>query len=135
MVDNSKIKNLHLLNNRELTNDELIGLKVKEARVLAGMSMLALGKELGVTFQQIQKYEKGLNRISAGALSKISVIVNQPIQFFFKDVSNGKISSPVNSDLCSEDEVSSVLDNYKGIKKQSIRTSLGKIIEELKKRS
>jgi transcriptional regulator with XRE-family HTH domain len=51
-----------------------------------GMSQEKLGEEIGLTFQQIQKYEKGSNRISASRLYQISRILNVPVQYFFEDV-------------------------------------------------
>ncbi len=50
------------------------------------MSQKTLGHHLGVTFQQIQKYEKGLNRVSAGRLKEISDILDVPIAFFYADI-------------------------------------------------
>ncbi len=47
------------------------------------MSQKTLGQHLGVSFQQIQKYEKGLNRVSAGRLKEISDILNVPLAFFY----------------------------------------------------
>ncbi len=54
---------------------------------MLGMSQKQLGSQLGVTFQQIQKYEKGLNRIGAGRLQEIADILNVPISFFYADLS------------------------------------------------
>lgn len=51
--------------------------------MLIGMSQERLGELLGLTFQQIQKYEKGVNRIGSGRLFEISQILNVPIQYFF----------------------------------------------------
>ena len=53
-------------------------------RMLIGMSQEKLGNALGLTFQQVQKYEKGTNRISASRLQQISETLNIPLSFFFK---------------------------------------------------
>lgn len=58
-------------------------------RMLIGMSQEKLGENLDVTFQQIQKYEKGTNRISASRLFDISRILDVPVQFFFDDIKDG----------------------------------------------
>ena len=50
------------------------------------MSQEKLGESLGITFQQIQKYEKGTNRVGASRLQNISSILNVPVSFFFEDV-------------------------------------------------
>jgi transcriptional regulator with XRE-family HTH domain len=63
--------------------DAHVGSRVLLAGVLIGMSQSALANALGLTFQQIQKYEKGINRIGAGRLLEISRLVNQPIMFFY----------------------------------------------------
>lgn len=55
-------------------------------RILSGMSQERLGEEIGLTFQQIQKYEKGSNRISASRLYQIACILNVPVQYFFEDI-------------------------------------------------
>ncbi|SSZ39375.1 Helix-turn-helix [Bartonella grahamii] len=51
-----------------------------------GLSQKELGSHLGVSFQQIQKYEKGLNRVSAGRLQEIANILEVPITFFYTDI-------------------------------------------------
>jgi transcriptional regulator with XRE-family HTH domain len=61
-----------------------IASKIKAARVESGMSQEALGKHLGVTFQQIQKYEKGVNRITLDRLQIIAEKVGRPITYFFE---------------------------------------------------
>ncbi len=63
-------------------NDISIGRKIRFKRAMLGMSQKKLGSQLGVTFQQIQKYEKGSNRIGAGRLQEIADILNVPIAFF-----------------------------------------------------
>ncbi len=63
-------------------NDISIGRKIRFKRTMLGMSQKQLGSQLGVTFQQIQKYEKGSNRIGAGRLQEIADILNVPISFF-----------------------------------------------------
>ena len=62
-----------------------IGKQLQIARSLAGLSQDHLGELIGVTFQQIQKYEKGLNRISASRLYELAQILEQPINSFFDD--------------------------------------------------
>ena len=54
-------------------------------RVLMGMSQEKLGDQLGVTFQQVQKYEKGMNRIGASRLQHASRALEVPVEFFFRD--------------------------------------------------
>ncbi len=64
--------------------DKHVGSRVRMRRVLIGMSQEKLGEALGLTFQQVQKYEKGLNRIGASRLQQISKTLNVPPSFFFE---------------------------------------------------
>jgi transcriptional regulator with XRE-family HTH domain len=63
--------------------DRHVGTRVRMRRILLGMSQEKLGEALGLTFQQIQKYEKGTNRIGASRLQQISTTLNVPPAFFF----------------------------------------------------
>ena len=62
-----------------------VGQRLKQQRILQGISQESLAKQLGITFQQIQKYENGTNRISASKLYELSQILKTPIQFFFEN--------------------------------------------------
>lgn len=66
--------------------DVHVGARVKFRRVALGMSQEKLGRLLGLTFQQVQKYEKGANRIGASRLFAISRVLDAPIQFFFEEM-------------------------------------------------
>lgn len=59
-------------------------------RMLLGISQEKLGQMLGLTFQQVQKYEKGVNRIGASRLLEISRVLDVPVQFFFEDAPSEK---------------------------------------------
>jgi transcriptional regulator with XRE-family HTH domain len=61
-----------------------IGQKIRALRVAKGVSQTTLGDGLGVTFQQVQKYERGANRVSAGRLQKIAEMLDTPITFFYE---------------------------------------------------
>ena len=65
--------------------DTHVGSRVRLRRMLLGMSQERLGDSLGLTFQQVQKYEKGVNRISASRLFQIVKILDVPVQFFFEE--------------------------------------------------
>ena len=66
--------------------DVHVGERVRAGRTLIGMSQTELGKHVGLTFQQIQKYEKGMNRIGAGRLWRFSLILGRPISWFFEGI-------------------------------------------------
>lgn len=65
--------------------DTHVGGRVRLRRTMLGMSQDKLADSLGLTFQQIQKYEKGVNRIGASRVFEISRVLGVPIQFFFDD--------------------------------------------------
>lgn len=69
--------------------DQHVGSRVRLRRMLLGMSQERLGDSMGLTFQQVQKYEKGVNRIGASRLFQISKILDVPIQFFFEEAPQG----------------------------------------------
>lgn len=62
-----------------------VGSRIRLRRTMMGMSQEKLGESLGITFQQIQKYEKGTNRVGASRLQNISSILTVPVSFFFED--------------------------------------------------
>jgi transcriptional regulator with XRE-family HTH domain len=62
-----------------------VGSRVRLRRNMLGMSQEKLGESLGITFQQIQKYEKGTNRVGASRLQAIATILGVPVSFFFED--------------------------------------------------
>jgi transcriptional regulator with XRE-family HTH domain len=64
--------------------DVQVGNRVRIRRMLIGMSQERLGDLLGLTFQQVQKYEKGVNRIGAGRLFEVARILNVPVNFFYE---------------------------------------------------
>jgi transcriptional regulator with XRE-family HTH domain len=61
--------------------------------MLVGMSQERLGELLGLTFQQVQKYEKGINRIGAGRLFEVASILSVPVGFFYEDMEAGSQSA------------------------------------------
>ena len=67
--------------------DVHVGSRVRLRRTLLGMSQEKLGDAIGLTFQQVQKYENGTNRVGAGRLQQISHILQVPVTFFFHDAS------------------------------------------------
>lgn len=66
--------------------DAYVGAQIKKRRTVVGMSQTELANRLGITFQQVQKYEKGANRVGSSRLYEISEILGVPIQSFFEGV-------------------------------------------------
>ena len=72
---------------RPNATDVYVGSKVRMRRKMLGLSQEKLGERLGITFQQIQKYEKGTNRVGASRLQAMAQALDVPISFFFPDQS------------------------------------------------
>ncbi|AWI90338.1 transcriptional regulator [Methylobacterium sp. DM1] len=68
---------------RATEQDRIVGLRIQTLRKAKGMSQGELGKAVGVSFQQIQKYENSTNRVGAGRLSKIAEVLRVPVSNFF----------------------------------------------------
>lgn len=66
-----------------------VGSRIRLRRNMLGMSQEKLGEHLGITFQQIQKYEKGTNRVGASRLQAIASILQVPVSFFFQEAGGG----------------------------------------------
>jgi transcriptional regulator with XRE-family HTH domain len=92
--------------------DRHVGSRVRMRRILLGMSQEKLGEALELTFQQVQKYETGMNRISASRLQQISTALNAPPAFFFDGAPVADATSstePVASDAVGPSNSSYVL--------------------------
>ena len=76
-----------LLNGQPNPIDAYVGSRVRKRRIMLGMSQQRLAKELSVTFQQIQKYEKGWNRIGASRLWDFAQVLGVDVGFFYEDLS------------------------------------------------
>ncbi|KQZ12765.1 MULTISPECIES: helix-turn-helix domain-containing protein [unclassified Mesorhizobium] len=74
--------------------DVHVGSRIRLRRNMLGMSQEKLGEKLGITFQQIQKYEKGTNRVGASRLQAIASILGVPVAFFFEDAPGQEASGP-----------------------------------------
>ncbi len=91
--------------------DVHVGARVRLRRTLLGMSQEKLGEAIGLTFQQVQKYERGANRIGSSRLYDLSRVLDVPIGFFFDDMpADVAASSPGQSRGMAEDPVSYELD-------------------------
>ncbi len=99
--------------------DVHVGGRVRLRRSMLGMSQDKLGESLGLTFQQIQKYEKGVNRIGASRLFEIAHILGVPVQFMFEDydVATGRAYGFSESGAEDEDSaaVTSLLNSPEGV--------------------
>ena len=79
----AKVLDKHVRARRADNRDAEVGRRVRSRRLECRLSQTELADRIGVTFQQVQKYEKGVNRIGAGRLQRISEALEVPISFFF----------------------------------------------------
>lgn len=112
--------------------DKSIGMRLKVRRSILGISQDKLASSLGVTFQQVQKYEKGANRISASTLYKISKILNIPINYFFDSLDSSNFfvcenttkEYEISSEVLSKKETYDLLKNYYKIENLAVRKKI-----------
>ena len=78
--------------------DRHVGTRLRVRRMMLGMSQTDIGDAIGVTFQQMQKYESGVNRIGAGRLHQIAGLLGVPVTFFFDDTPAKAGSLPAKDD-------------------------------------
>jgi transcriptional regulator with XRE-family HTH domain len=77
--------------------DREVGRRIRLRRQELGVSQTKLGDALKVSFQQVQKYEKGINRVSAGRLQQIAHVLQVPIMFFYDDLGKGGSGSEIST--------------------------------------
>lgn len=95
--------------------DVHVGSRIRLRRNMIGMSQEKLGELLGITFQQIQKYEKGSNRVGASRLQAISSILSVPVAFFFEDAPGQQPSAAGFGEETSANYVVDFLNSAEGL--------------------
>jgi transcriptional regulator with XRE-family HTH domain len=114
--------------------DRHVGRRVRMRRLMLDMSQEGLGYVLGVTFQQVQKYEKGVNRISASRLHLLSQILQVPIPFFFEEVPGGangaSVTSPDVNEFLSTSEGLALAGAFMRISNAKLRQAIVNLAED-----
>jgi transcriptional regulator with XRE-family HTH domain len=120
--------------------DKHVGHRVRMRRMMLKMSQEKLGNAVGLTFQQIQKYEKGANRIGASRLQQIALVLSVPVPFFFEGAPQtsarpqivGEAPSPayVTEFLATSDGLA-LVDAFRRIKNVSLKRSIVRLVEQL----
>jgi transcriptional regulator with XRE-family HTH domain len=120
--------------------DKHVGSRVRMRRMMLGMSQEKLGDALGLTFQQVQKYEKGTNRIGASRLQQISQILQVPVAFFFEGAPSihplpeGMKDAPSPayvSDFLATSEGLALTKAFTRIKEPKLRRRIVDLVEEI----
>ena len=126
--------------------DVYVGGRLRQRRTMLGMSQEKLGEALGLTFQQVQKYERGANRIGASRLHHISEVLDVPINYFFEDISpsltkkRGKMAlaeaqAKYDDDPMAKRETLELVRSYYKIKDPKLRRRIFDLIKQLGKLS
>ena len=121
--------------------DKHVGARVRMRRMMLGMSQEKLGDALGLTFQQVQKYEKGANRIGASRLQQISLILQVPVSFFFEGAPSVPGLQPVGmaeapspayvSDFLATSDGLALIKAFMRIKNAKLRRRIVELVEQI----
>ena len=96
--------------------DQHVGRRVRMRRMMLAMSQEKLGAALGLTFQQVQKYEKGANRIGASRLQQLSHILQVPVAFFFEGAPNASAPHGSNGSALSMAQIDDFVSDLDGLR-------------------
>jgi transcriptional regulator with XRE-family HTH domain len=117
--------------------DRKLGQRVRSRRLEIGMSQERLAELLGVTFQQVQKYEKGVNRIAASRLFDIASALQQPVSRFFEGLSHGRAAGVAETkqdyidDALATPEGAQLMSVFASIKSQRVRRKVVDLVRTL----
>ena len=127
MIKNANATDLH------------VGRRMRMRRLMLQMSQEVFATELGVTFQQVQKYEKGVNRVSASRLQQAANILQVPVQFFFEGLSKTETGSKgredtsysLISDLLSSPDGIALAKGFMQIENRTLRRHIVKLVAQI----
>jgi len=117
--------------------DVEVGHRIRIERLARGLSQTTLANQLGVTFQQVQKYEKGVNRVGAGRLTKIAEVLGVPVGTFFsgKEILAGEKGTAAGADsplkLLTISGAFRLLRAYSEIEDSTLRRSIVDLVEQI----
>jgi transcriptional regulator with XRE-family HTH domain len=122
--------------------DVHVAARLRQRRILLGMSQSALGNAVGITFQQVQKYEGGGNRISSSRLFEFAKILNVPVSHFFKEMAPGlatgrrkmgrpKRNASDEADINSKRETLQLVRAYYKIRNDGVRQKIRVMVQAL----
>lgn len=115
--------------------DAHVGEKLRQRRTLLGKSQEALGEDLGLSFQQVQKYERGTNRISASRLFEISMVLGVPVTYFFEGMGADRLENkPIaddERDPLNRRETLELVRSYYRIQDETVRKRVYALVKAL----
>lgn len=128
--------------------DVHVGSRVRMRRTLLGLSQTKLGEAIGLTFQQVQKYERGANRIGSSRLFELSQVLDVPVSFFFDEmlpevetsVKDGEaarhaVAKPNGKDPVSKRETLELVRNYYRVGDPRVRKRIFELVKSISKQS
>ncbi len=136
---NTQIENkVHVSKHRVGDIDNKIGIKLQKFREMFNITQSELGRAINVTFQQIQKYEKGTNRMHAGVIWKIALTFDIPVDFFydnneteFDEKSNNNINITLNNIQYNDKDSIKLVKYYMQIKDLNIKKKISNLISSI----
>ena len=111
--------------------DVEVGRRIRARRIAKQMSQMDLAGRLGLTFQQVQKYEKGTNRVAAGRLKRIAKILDVPILYFFEDTDEYATNGAATDDHADDSRASRLMRAYSRIDNSSLQQSILDLTERI----
>ena len=132
IISSRKKKSNDSLKNQRSTGeyDHELGKRIRLRRVELGISQSDLADKLGVSFQQVQKYEKGVNRVGASRLQQIATALDVPVTFFYESQTRG--AKEVDSLLFLDSSFSlRLLRAYASVKNQAVQRQFVSLIESI----
>jgi transcriptional regulator with XRE-family HTH domain len=119
--------------------DVHVGMRLRQRRALLGMSQTALGKAVGLTFQQIQKYERGTNRMGSSRLYEFAKVLDVPVSFFFEEMTPATATGkrkpgrprvkPDDTDVSTKRETLELVRAYYKIGNEQIRDQIRGLVQ------
>lgn len=109
--------------------DVHVGRRLRQARLLAGLSQEELGEGIGVSFQAVQKYEQGENRLSASRLFRAAELLRQPVTFFFAELDEGGM--PRQNETAFTREEIDLVRHYRLIHNEDVRDRLLQVATQI----
>jgi transcriptional regulator with XRE-family HTH domain len=115
--------------------DVLVGTRIRTQRLIREMSQTDLGDHLGVSFQQVQKYEKGKNRVGASRLQTIAKVLDVPVSFFFAEDNASRHANEENTDavfnLLNTSRTIKLVKDFSRIKDPALQQSIVSLVEKV----
>ncbi|SEQ09856.1 Transcriptional regulator, contains XRE-family HTH domain [Faunimonas pinastri] len=109
--------------------DAYVGSRIRARRRVLDLTQEAIGDKVGVTFQQIQKYETGTNRVGASRLAQLAQVMDVPISYFFPDAEEGAAAEAL--DALPADDMASLCRAFSSIDDPSLRREILSFVETL----